>query len=71
MTTLRTLESSHKRLVALSVGLFRVRGTGIIERVCAVALADNFAFDALIHLLENRGTASQQKPAIICVKGRE
>ena len=65
---LRTLESSRKCLVALSGRLFSVRGTGTIDGVCAIALADDVAFDALIHLLEERGTTSQQKLAIICVK---
>lgn len=66
---LRTLEPPHKRLVVLSGGLFRVRGIGAIKGVRAVALADNVAFDALIHLLQ-RETGSQQKLAIY-VKGRE
>ena len=61
---LRTLEPPHKCLVVLSRGLFRVRDIGAMEGVRAAALADNLAFDALIHLLQERGTGSQQKLAI-------
>ena len=70
-TMLCTLEPPHERLVALAGGSFRVRGTGTIEGVFAVALSDNVAFDALIHLLQEREMKSQQKQAIRRVQGRK